>query len=149
MSMKTNILREAVKTKAETNGSGFKAGTVANAIVDDFDGIRSRAARPVVKTQGEAIEAMQSMAEGVLAASDKLTQVHADLSERTKRSVSKAKDAAQQMTDAMNRLTKQLGPDFEARLQQLERLTECMEKLSALQKDGRLESVMTAMAKGK
>jgi hypothetical protein len=66
-------------------------------------------------------------------------------SRRTKDAVSRAKDSAAQMADAMNRITKVLGPDFEKRLAQLEHLTTCMERLAALDGKGKLAPVLAAL----
>lgn len=56
-------------------------------------------------------------------------------------------NAAAQMSDAMLRITKLLGPDFEARIVQLERLADAMERLSTLQEKGQLSDVIKALSK--
>lgn len=56
-------------------------------------------------------------------------------------------NAAAQMSDAMLRITELLGPDFEARIVQLERLADAMERLSTLQEKGQLSDVIKALSK--
>ena len=51
------------------------------------------------------------------------------------------------MTDSMNRITKMVGPDFEKRIGQLEQLTECLERLSALNDSGKLAPMLDALKK--
>lgn len=56
-------------------------------------------------------------------------------------------NAAAQMSDAMLRITELLGPDFEARIVQLERLADAMDRLSTLQEKGQLSDVIKALSK--
>ena len=65
----------------------------------------------------------------ILQASDKLHATADEQAKRAKVAVSRAKDSAAQMTDAMLRINKMLGPDFEQRITQLERLAESLERL--------------------
>lgn len=86
-------------------------------------------------------------ATNILGASDRLHQNMDVLSKKAKDSVGRAKDCAAQMTDAMNKISRLLGTDFDARLAQLQQLTECLERLSALQDSGKLEQMMKAINK--
>ena len=69
-----------------------------------------------------------------------------NLSKRAKDSIGRAKDMAAQMSDAMNKVTKVVGPDFEKRLAQLEQLTACLERLSALNDAGKLSPMLSALS---
>ena len=69
----------------------------------------------------------------------------ADTKEKATTAISRAKDQANQVSDAMNRITKMLGPDFEKRLAQLVTLTDCLERLAALDKAGKLDPLLKAL----
>lgn len=92
-----------------------------------------------------ATAAFDSSSENLFKASDKLHAQMDLLSKRAKEAVSRAKDQTAQMTDAMNKITKLIGPDFEKRPSQLQQLTECMERLSALSDAGKLSPVLEAL----
>jgi hypothetical protein len=81
----------------------------------------------------------------LLEASDRMNCAFADTAKLAKNGVSKAKDQAAQMADALNKITKLVGPDFEKRLDQLVVLTDCLERLSVLEKTGKLGAVMQAL----
>lgn len=97
------------------------------------------------KNLESAINVFDSSSKNLFEASDKLHAQMDLLSKRAKESVSRAKDQTAQMTDAMNKITKLIGPDFERRLSQLQQLTDCMERLSALSDAGKLSPVLDAL----
>jgi hypothetical protein len=92
-----------------------------------------------------AAESFESTAELMLKMLAALSKVEADVSLRTKTCVGRAKDSAGQLGDALSRVTKLLGTDFETRLQQLERTAAALSTLADLQRDGRLESVIRSI----
>lgn len=96
----------------------------------------------------KATKQFEEAATNILGASDRLHQNMDALSKKAKDSVGRAKDCAAQMTDAMNKVSRLLGADFDARLAQLQALTDCLERLSALQQDGKLEQMMKALDNG-
>jgi hypothetical protein len=57
------------------------------------------------------------------------------------------KDRANQIAESLQKIQKIVGGDFETRLQQLERFTDAVERLDALQKSGRLEAISKALQK--
>ena len=100
------------------------------------------------------IENFQATTADINAASDalevainRLIQVEKSVSEKSKAAVGRAKDASAQIADAMNRIKKILGDDFEQRLTQLERTAQAFERLNDLEKTGRLTAVIAALGR--
>lgn len=128
-----------------TENDGIPTHLVEQELQDDSTNIAARKATKARSNLDRAIDDFERAQRTVMAAADAL---HADmdrLSKRAKDSVGRAKDQAAQMTDAMNKMTKLLGPDFEKRLGQLEQLTSCMERLAELNKSGKLAEVLDAI----
>lgn len=78
----------------------------------------------------------------------KLMACEKNTSLKAKEAVSRAKDTANQLGDALARVNRMLGSDFETRLAQLERLADAMTKLADLEKSGGLQSLVKAFGKG-
>lgn len=125
--------------------NGVAVGTLRDSMVKDHQNIIGRHMNKSSTNLEEATARFDEARANILAASDALHAQMDGLSRRAKDSVGRAKDMAQQMTDAMNKVTKLLGPDFEKRLQQLEQLTDCLERLSALQQAGKLNNMISAL----
>lgn len=126
---------------------GVPVDNLKKVMIGDSDSIAARGVSKAKTNLEAAIGDFNQASNAVFAAADKLHASNDELSKRTKVAVSRAKDSAAQMSDAMLRITKMLGTDFEIRLTQLERLTDAMERLSALQTKGQLADVIKALSK--
>ena len=67
-----------------------------------------------------------------------------DVSKRTREYISKAKDLAGQLGNALGRIDTVVTKDFSAKLDQLERFVGAMERLDAINQSGRLDAIVTA-----
>lgn len=130
---------------AEKNG--VRLSSVVESMAKDHGNIIGRHMNTQSTNLEKATERFNESAANILEASNNLHAQMDGLSKKAKEAVSRAKDQAAQMTDAMNKITKLIGPDFEARLKQLQELTDCLERLSALQEAGKLEAMMKAVGK--
>ena len=74
-------------------------------------------------------------------------EAEAALSKNAKIMIARCKDLAGQVGDALSRIDKVVVRDFEPKLQQLERFVAAMEALDALQRSGRLGSIIGAFEK--
>lgn len=135
----------SLRSQGISNHEGYKAENVENMMRQDAGNIIGRHMNTAAKNLELATAAFDSSSENLFKASDKLHAQMDLLSKRAKEAVSRAKDQTAQMTDAMNKITKLIGPDFEKRLSQLQQLTECMERLSALSDAGKLSPVLEAL----
>lgn len=124
---------------------GVPTQAVADFLIKDSEGVASRGLSKSKRTLNDALDDFEAAKKTVLRASDELQIQMESHSRQAKDSVSRAKDAAAQMADAMNKITKVLGPDFEKRLEQLDHLTGCMERLSKLNESGKLTGVLAAL----
>jgi hypothetical protein len=127
--------------------TGFDTDKLSAVVIGDSENIAARGVSKSKTNLEKAHEDFSKANKTILDASDALQETMSNLSKKAKESVSRAKDQAAQMVDAMNKITKVLGPDFEKRLAQLEHLTSCMERLSKLNEDGKLSSVLDALRK--
>lgn len=128
---------------------GVLARTVADGVVEDSANIIGRLMNKSTVNLETATQRFDEATKTVLGASNALHEQMDSLSKRAKDSIGRAKDMAAQMSDAMNKVTKVVGPDFERRLQQLEQLTSCLERLAALQDAGKLKPMLDAMSPGR
>ena len=136
-----------VRDVGVANKAGVPAGKLKHEVAKDADNIIGRHMNDSSSNLTQATAKFNQASDAIFAASDKLHANMDSLSKRAKESVSRAKDTAAQMTDAMNKITKLVGSDFEIRLKQLQDLTDCLERLSALQEAGKLEPLMRAIGR--
>lgn len=128
--------------------TGVPVPVLQQEMVKDVDGIVARKINIGTKNLDQAIDTFDAASKSIFQACDAMHAQMDGLSKRAKDSISRAKDMAAQMTDAMNRVTKMVGPDFEKRLGQLEALTSCLERLSALNDAGKLAPLLSALKSG-
>lgn len=128
---------------------GIRVGHIKKVMAEDYGNIIGRHMNTQADNLKAGTEAFNDASTHIMAASEALHQQMNDLSRKSKEAVSRAKDSAAQMTDAMNKITKLVGPDFEKRLEQLVVLTDCLERLQSLQDRGSLEAMISAINKGK
>lgn len=140
MSQNINLLH-----KAALDRNQIPASNVEKMLVDDTDGPERRGLNKTSHDIESARRQFNDATGSLLAASDRMQCAFEDTAKRAKAGVSKAKDQAAQVADALNRITKLVGPDFEKRLDQLVTLTDCLERLAALDKAGRLGPLMQAL----
>lgn len=136
-----------VRNSGFVEKSGYPAKKVEEIMKDDSGNIVARGFGKNTVNLKAAIKDFDAASETLFAASEKMHAQSDALAARAKTSVARTKDMAQQMTDAMNRVTKMLGSYFEARLVQLERLADAMERLNELQEKGKLATVVAALSK--
>lgn len=123
----------------------FPVAGVEKILIEDSDGCERRwlnKTRPDIES---ARTQFNNATGSLLEASDRMSCAFEDTAKRAKAGVSRAKDQAAQMADALNKITKLVGPDFEKRLDQLVTLTDCLERLAALEKAGKLGPLMQAL----
>ncbi len=130
---------------ASVDRDGFRASKVEQMIANDPEGVERRGSNKATSEIEVARQKFTVATDGILDASARMNSAFAETAARTKTAVGKAKDQAAQVSDAMNRITKMIGGDFEKRLDQLVTLTDCLERLAALDKAGKLDSLMKAL----
>jgi hypothetical protein len=130
---------------ASSEKAGIPFSNIEKIMVDDYGNIIGRKMNVMTKNLDEATEAFETATKTILQSSDAMHAQMDSLSKRAKDSIGRAKDMSAQMTDAMNKVTKLVGPDFEKRLDQLEQLTKCLERLSALNDAGKLAPMLAAL----
>lgn len=142
-----SLIERNCQLASKQEAAGFKASMVENFMQAASDDISARHVRKEKTRLIDALNDFETAHGAILAVSDKLIAASDDLSKRTKVSVARAKDQAQQMADAMLKITKTLGADFEARLLQMERLADALERLNELEQKGVLSGVIEAISK--
>lgn len=93
-------------------------------------------------------DALENAHKRLSGALDDLVKMEMQVAERSKKLSSTAREEAQRMAEALVRINKMLGSDFEARLTQLERLTNALSTLRGLEDRGFLSRMLTALGKG-
>jgi len=73
-----------------------------------------------------------------------LADAEISISKEAKALMSRAKDSAGQIGNALARIDQVVTKDYDKKLQQLERFVEAMERLDALKRAGRLDAVISA-----
>lgn len=136
----------ALRQDGVLNAAGVPSRKLSEFMIQDHHNILGRKMNVGTANLEEATQQFNRSALTILKASDDLHAQMDVLSKKAKDSVGRAKDMAGQMTDAMNKITKLTGPDFEKRLVQLQQLTECLERLSALQDAGKLQPLLAALS---
>ena len=139
----TKLLGLLSDVKAEK--AGLAVATLKDMMADDANNIIGRHMNDSSRNLENATAKFDGASKNIMHASDSLHAQMDGLSKRAKDSVGRAKDMAAQMADAMNKVSKLVGPDFERRLEQLEQLTVCLERLSALNDAGKLAPMLSAM----
>lgn len=134
-------------------GRAVKAGIPSRkftaTLIADHGNVIGRKLNQAKVNLDDATQHFDEATRQILSASNALHDQMDGLSKKAKESVGRAKDMAAQMTDAMNKVTKMIGPDFDNRLKQLAELTDCLERLSVLQKSGVLTSMIDAVSSAK
>ena len=75
----------------------------------------------------------------------KMAKREAEVEAATKKHVAILKDKANQVAEALARIEKMTGPDFEVKLQRLERLAAAVDALDGLNSRGKLAGIMSAI----
>lgn len=130
-----------------TERNGIPASSVESLLKNDSAGVTSRGLKKAEKTVFEAIAEFDKASKCLFSASERLNDQSDKASRRAKELVSKAKDQANQLADALNRVNKILGPEFDVRLQQMERMTKALESLAELHRSGLLPDMLKAISK--
>ena len=68
-----------------------------------------------------------------------------EMVDSTKKHVSVLKERANAVSEALARIDKMMGSDFEVRLQRLERFAAAVETLDALSRSGKVEAIVMAL----
>ncbi len=126
---------------------GVPTNNLEKVMIGESQNITGRGMNKATSNLEAAILDFEKASKTIFDAADKLHANSDELAKRAKVAVSRAKDITAQMSDAMLRITKMLGADFEARIVQLERLADSMERLSTLQEKGQLSDVIKALSK--
>ena len=121
------------------------AAKLVELVADEPEAVERRKMNAATPGIEEARQKFNAATDAMMAASDRMNRAFADTKEKATTAISRAKDQANQVSDAMNRITKMLGPDFEKRLAQLVTLTDCLERLAALDKAGKLDPLLKAL----
>lgn len=103
--------------------------------------------RQGAKAINEAAEVLEAAHKNLTTVMNRLMATEDSLDRDSQKLVGRAKDRAQQVVDSLNRINKLIGPDFEPRLKQLERLVEALDRLQSLQERGLLDKMLAALAK--
>jgi len=77
----------------------------------------------------------------------RMIQREIDVEAHTKVHLSKLKDRMNQIAEALGKIEKLTGPDFETKLQRLERFANAVETLDRLNKTGKLAEVSASLGK--
>lgn len=149
--MDTQILRAALRNKAAkdelSNGTGFTVDWITDALVFDF---KRRMYMADIRAAQQFDDAANEVAAAKLRlheAMGHLIDTEKELAVQGKASIARMKDLANQLGESMVRLNKMLGPDFDGRIEQLERVTKSLSVLSELNSNGRLASLLDALKK--
>lgn len=125
---------------------GVRKESLAKNIAEDVDGIMRRKHNQAAVELEDATKRYKDATNAIFEANTRLQEMLSTTGAQAKTAVSKAKDQAAQLGDALNRVTKILGPDFEKRVQQLVTLTDCLERLNALRQSDAMAEVLGALA---
>ena len=144
MDLKTAVLAKQVSTAAK-QGAGYTMEAVRDMAVNNLE-------RRIYMAQQHASKTYNGAAAEIEAATARLDCALAGLMDKekattqnAKQAIGRAKDSAAQIGDALARVNKLLGTDFEIRLAQLERTAAALEKLAEMDKEGKLAGVIAAL----
>lgn len=141
-----SVLEEKQGASEEATGSGWRQSTVTDMALANLP-TRLRVGYKNTASEYEngadellkAANRMESALENLLA-TERMT------SEKAKAAVSRAKDSAAQLGDALAKVERLLGRDFESRLSQLERLAGALSNLADLNRSGQLTDILKALS---
>lgn len=140
-----NTLRDLTLFKAEKDGHGVRESALPDLIVMTHQ----RRIAMTLKNTSDAYEGaasnLEAAAEHMNKALTSLLDTEKATSERVKAAVSRAKNGANQLGDALARVNKVLGSDFERKIDQLERVATALATLAELDKAGKLSGVLAAL----
>lgn len=135
---------KTVKTE-EGNAQGFSRDKITDFIAADPEDRADRSERHLAHDTRDAAKELDAARRRIEEALHSMMAAEAKAKAASKESVARAKDAANQLGDALNRVTRMLGPDFESRLAQLERLSGALVTLAELEKTGNLRGILAAL----
>jgi len=142
-------MREILQTKqaetAEANGTGFRQSTVTDIVMHNLPRRLTMTYKHAAGEYDGAADELTAATQRMEQALNKLLASEKETSEKAKDVVSRAKGSAAQLGDALARVNRLLGVDFESRLTQVERLADALTKLAELERGGRLQGVMKAL----
>lgn len=131
--------------RMEEAGKGIRFSTAVDVIASNPQRRIDMSFKHTANEYNQAAEDINLAAERVWSAAGKLAETEKDVTEKAKALVSRSKDLAGQIGDSLGRVNRILGPDFESRLNQLERMSAALTNLAELERNGSLQSVMKAM----
>ncbi|MGV0960147.1 MAG: hypothetical protein ACOYB1_09950 [Limnohabitans sp.] len=142
-------LRQALTEKQVSNaarqGSGFTNEAVRDMAVFNLDRRIYMANQHASETYNAAAIELEAATKRIDEALNALLESEKKTSEKAKAAISRAKDSAAQIGDALTRVNRLLGSDFETKLAQLERTAQALSQLADLDKTGKLSSVIAAL----
>ena len=141
----SNALVNKVAKSAEVTGSGIRQDAINQFVAADPQQRIDRGSRSVASGFNAAADELNKATDAIESALARVTFAEKKAVTEAKVAVSRAKDIANQMSDQLARVSKILGGDFTARLDQLERLVDALEKLNRLDSDGKLEKLLNAL----
>lgn len=105
--------------------------------------------RDAISTVNESYRTVEEIctaakAQMIRACADMLTQVET-IDTATRKATTKLNDVSGRIAQSLAKTKEVMGPNVEARLVQLERLVDCMERLDALNKDGAVDRFASAL----
>lgn len=142
-----NALREKQIRTAAKEGAGFTEEAVRDMVVFNLDRRIYVAIQHTAETYNSAAGELDAATKRMDEALNALLESEKATSEKAKAAISRAKDSAGQIGDALARVNRLLGSDFEAKLAQLERTAQALSQLAELDKSGRLAGVISALGK--
>lgn len=146
MNKTSTELNERQLQTAEKNGVGLRQSKVTEIAMNTLPKIQTsaytRSATEYDRAADELMLAVQRMEQAL----EKLADQQRTTSEKTKEAVGRAKSSATQLGDALNRVNRLLGVNFEDRLLQMERLTSALTKLAELDRAGKLQNIIKALS---
>lgn len=149
----SNVLMNALNQKAiktaEKDGTGFSSAKVDQFLVQDKEFRVGRSDKTGTAAYEDASDAFAQAAGRLRSIVNDLVAAETEVSTKAKTAISRVKDINAQLGDSLNRVNKLLGPDFETKLKQMERLAAALGQLAELEKAGQLKSVMAALGNGK
>ena len=142
-------LKAAVRAKQVTaaakQGAGYTMEAVRDMAVNNLERRIYMAHQHTAETYNAAAAELEAATVRMDSALAALMDSEKATTEKAKQAIGRAKDSAAQIGDALTRVNKLLGTDFESRLAQLERTAAALEKLAELDKAGKLAGVIAAL----
>ena len=146
MSLRKALTEKQVRNAAQ-QGAGYTQEAVRDMVVFNLDRRIYMATQHAAETYNSAAAELESATKRMDDALNALLASEKATSEKAKSAISRAKDSAAQIGDALARVNRLLGSDFEVKLAQLERTAQALSQLSDLDKTGKLSSVIAALNK--